>query len=310
MAKKTVSATVDSSNAGRVDVIVREMTETSRSQVRGLVEQDCVTVNGSPCKTIATTVSEGDTVVVCYDPHTRYREKKRRWDDRTFSIVFEDAHIIVVEKSAGVLTVPSDRGEPNSLVDRVSVYLSHSKTSREACLVHRLDREVSGLLVFGKHEPIAKLLVDQFKDIKPKRSYTAIVQGVLSTNEGTFHSHLATAQNLDRYETRESKDTEEAITHYRVVKSLTDTTLVEATLETARRNQVRVQFAGAGHPVLGDPRYKKKEATHQRWIRNRIALHAGSLGFFHPVSGEPVEFESPLPRAMEKFVAGSKAGPW
>lgn len=310
MANKTVSATVDESNSGRVDVIVRELTETSRSQVRGLVQQNCVTVNGSPCKSIASTVAIGDVVMVCYDPHTRYREKKRRWEDRTFSVVFEDDHLIVVDKSSGVLTIPSPRGEPNSLIDRVSVYLSHSKTSRHACLVHRLDRAISGLLVFGKHEPIAKLLVEQFKDIRPKQTYAAIVQGNMATNEGTYHSHLATAKNLDRYETRESKDTEEAITNYRVVRPLEDTTLIEATTETARRHQIRVQLASAGHPVLGDPRYKKKDATHPRWIRNRIALHVGSLGFFHPVTGDPVEFESPYPRAMQKFIAGSKAGPW
>ena len=277
----SVSTTVDETNEGRVDIIVRELSETSRSQARGMIDHGCVMINGSPCKSVGTTVKPGDLVAIRYDKHQRYREKKRQWDDRTFEIVFEDDHIIVVNKSAGTLTVPTDRGEPNSLVDRVSIYLSYSKSKKET----------SGLLVFGKHEPIADLLIEQFKDRRPTRVFHAIVAGNVAEDEGTFESHLATGSNLDRYETRPGKDTDQAITHYKVVRRLAeresshgeDTTLIEAQLETSKRNQVRVQFANAGHPVLGDPRYKPKEATHARWHRKRMALHASTLGFFHPV---------------------------
>ncbi|MEM9646077.1 MAG: RluA family pseudouridine synthase, partial [Planctomycetota bacterium] len=306
MAMKTLSTIVNDSNAGRVDLIVRELSQTSRSQVRGLIDHDCVKINGSPCRNVGSSAGAGDLVEICYDPHTRYREKKRRWEDRAFQVVFEDEHLIVVDKSAGTLTVPSDRREPNSLHDRVSLYISHSKTAREACLVHRLDREISGLLVFGKHPPIAELLIQQFKDRKPNRVYQAIVSGLLEADEGTFRSHLATGNNLDRYETRPSKSTDEAVTHYKVLQRMADTTLVELTLDTGKRNQVRVQFSGAGHPVLGDPKYKPKQAKHERWVRNRIALHAGTLGFIHPVTGKEVRCETGLPRAMQKFISGAR----
>jgi 23S rRNA pseudouridine1911/1915/1917 synthase len=160
---------------------------------------------------------------------------------------------------------------------------------------------VSGLLVFGKQKPIADRLIEQFKQRKPQRVYTAIVSGLMSSDEGTFDSHLATGKNLDRYIARPSRKTEVAITHYRVLRRMSDTTLVEATLETGKRHQIRVHFADAGHPVLGDPRYKTKQAMHPRWSRKRIALHAKSLGFEHPVSGESMKFASPLPWAIEKF---------
>ncbi len=306
MTMTTLSTTVDADNAGRVDLVVRELSELSRSQVRGLVDHGCVTINGSPCKSIAVTVTAGDVISILYDPAQRYREKKKRWDDRTFHVSFEDDHLIVVDKSAGSLTVPTDRQETNTLVDRVSVYLNHSRRKRQAWLVHRLDREVSGLLVFGKQELIAGELIAQFKRRKPKRLYTAIVAGVIPSDEGTFRSHLATGKNLDRYVAPPSRNTETAITHYRVLRRMEDTTLVEASLETGKRNQIRVQFADAGHPVLGDPRYKTKQAMHPRWIRKRIALHAQSLSFEHPVSGETMTFESPLPSAIEKFLAGSR----
>ena len=306
MAMTTLSTTVDADNAGRVDFVIRQLSESSHSQVRGMVAHGCVSINGAPCTTIATSVAAGDLVSILFDPTQRYHEKKKRLDDRTFTISFEDDHLIVVDKSAGSLTVPTNRKEDNTLVERVSIYLSHSRRKRQAWVIHRLDREVSGLLVFGKHKPIADRLIEQFKQRKPQRVYTAIVAGVMSRDDGTFNSHLGTGKNLDRFVTRPSRTTEAAITHYRVLRRMSDTTLVEVILETGRRNQIRVHFADAGHPVLGDPRYNTKKAMHPRWIRKRIALHAKSLGFKHPVSGKAMTFESPLPSALEKFLARSR----
>jgi len=306
MAMTTLSTTIDADNAGRVDLVIRQLSGSSRSQVRGMVDHGCVSISGAPCETIAASVAAGDFVSIRFDLTQSYHEKKKRWDDRTFNISFEDDHLIVVDKSAGSLTVPTDRNEKNTLVERVSVYLSHSRRKRQAWVIHRLDREVSGLLVFGKHKPIADRLIEQFKQRKPQRVYTAIVAGEMSSDDGTFNSHLATGKNLDRFVARPSRMTEAAITHYRVLRRMSDTTLVEATLETGRRNQIRVHFADAGYPVLGDPRYKTKQAMHPRWIRKRIALHAKSLGFVHPVSGEAMTFESPLPSALEKFLVRSR----
>jgi 23S rRNA pseudouridine1911/1915/1917 synthase len=302
----TRSATVDETQVGRLDQFVRSLLAMSWSQARGLIDRGCVTVNGRCCQSIGDLVACGDVVSVGYDPHQRYKESKKSWDDRTFTIAFEDDAIIVVDKSAGTLTVPTDHEEPNTLVERVSVYLSHSRSAREAFVVHRLDREVSGLLVFGKQQEIAEQLIEQFKQRKPERLYTAIVAGIVSQDQGTFHSYLATAKNLSRFSTRPSKDSEEAITHFRVLQRKSDTTLVEVRLETGKRNQIRVHFAEAGHPVLGDPRYKKGRAAHPRWKRKRIALHASSLRFQHPVSGKEVLFESPLPSAMKKFLASPR----
>ena len=271
-----------------------------------MVDSGCVSINGAMCQSGATTVAIGDLVSIRFDPTQGYREKKKCWDDRTFTVSFEDDHLIVVDKSAGTLTVPTDNNERNTLVDRVSIYLSHSRSKREAWLVHRLDRDVSGLVIFGKHKQVATGLIEQFKQRKPARVYAAIVAGVVSNDKGSFHSHLATGKSLERYVTRPSPTTELAITHYRVLRRMSDTTLVEVTLETGKRNQIRVQFANAEHPVLGDPRYKTELAMHPRWIRKRVALHAKSLGFEHPISGDAMRIESPLPSAIEKFLAGSR----
>lgn len=306
MTMTTRSTTIEASNAGRVDLVVRQVVGSSRSQVRGMIDQGCVSINGVPCGSVATPVVVGDVVSIRFDSTRRYHEKKKRWDDRTFRVVFEDEHLIVVDKSAGTLTVPTDRHEKNTLVERVSVCLSHAGRSRRAWVVHRLDRDVSGLVVFGKQPVIADRLIEQFRDRKPQRVYLAIVAGVLASGEGTLRSHLATGKNLDRFAAQPSPATEAAITHYRVLRRMTDATLVEATLETGKRNQIRVQFADTGHPVLGDPRYKPQQATHPHWTRHRIALHARLLGFEHPVSGEAMSFESPPPAAFEKFLTASR----
>lgn len=266
----------------------------------------CVTINGLLCQSEGTAVAVGDVVAIRYDASQRYREKRKQWDDRTFGVLFEDDYLIVVDKSAETLTVPTEDNESNTLIERVSIYLNFSRRGQKAWVVHRLDRDVSGLLVFGKSKAIASQLIVQFKLRKPLRVYAAIVAGVMPDDEGTFRSDLTTAKNLAVYSTKPTSKSETAITHFRVLDRMKDTTLVEVKLETGKRNQIRVQFADAGYPVLGDPRYGTEQAKHPHWIRKRIALHARTLGFEHPVTGELVSFESPLPPAFEKFLSRNR----
>jgi len=215
---------------------------------------------------------------------------------RAFEIVYEDAHIVVVDKAAGVLTVPTPRRERNTLVDQLSKAIR-----KRVIVVHRLDRDTSGLLVFAKDERTARALMDRWRD--HERIYTAIVHGVMSKNEGTIESRLTThSRSLDRRSSRRDDDEgEHAITHYRVVKRFKDTTHVELKLETGRRNQIRVHLAELGHAILGDERYAKHAKPHAQW-RGGLALHAHRLSFAHPVTRAPMSFEAPLPSVFERFL--------
>ncbi|MEX2092426.1 MAG: RluA family pseudouridine synthase [Pirellulales bacterium] len=303
MATTTKSTRVTDPPATSVGRVVVELTGLSNKKVRGLFDHGCVTVNGEPCSHPGQKVQAGDQVEVNYDPAQGYPIKKREWEDASFSVVFEDAHLIVVNKAANVLTVATDRGgDRNTLVDRVSHYLKHTGRRREALVVHRLDRGVSGLLVFAKSQRMLEALQDQFKERKPDRRYIAIVAGILERESGTYRSHLATGKALNQYSTRDESKGELAITHYRRQQQLADTTVVEVQLETGRRNQIRVQFSDHGHPVLGDPRYGVSRSQHERWPGHRIALHALSLGFVHPATGKPLRFESELPKSMRRFI--------
>jgi 23S rRNA pseudouridine1911/1915/1917 synthase len=188
----------------------------------------------------------------------------------------------------------------------VAEYVRHVSKGRGALTVHRLDRGVSGLLVLGKSQEIVRQLKDQFAASKPEREYIAIVAGQLDKPSGTFQTLLATDNDLNRFSTDDEDIGQLAITHYRVISQFQDTTLVQVRLETGRRNQIRVHFAEAGHPVLGDPRYRPELAAHPHWPHKRLALHARLLAFEHPVTGNPLRFEAALPAEMERFITGGK----
>jgi 23S rRNA pseudouridine1911/1915/1917 synthase len=286
---------------GRIDRIVQELTGRSRAECRGLFDHGCVRLNGEVCEHPGTVVAAADVVVVRQDPRVRYREKPRQRETGAFRLVFEDRDLIVVDKAASVLTVPTDRGETNSLLDQVSRSLHRRGHRGRVSVVHRLDRGTSGLLVFGKNPRVADDLQTQFRVRKAEREYAALVAGRVERQAGTFDSCLGTTKSLQRYSVRPGGDGERAVTHYRVVRRFADATHVRATLETGRRNQIRVHFAEAGHPVLGDERYSAAEARHPGWRCKRLALHAMVLGFEHPRTHERLRFELPLPAEFETF---------
>lgn len=307
LATKSATLTADSPLVGqRIDHWVQELVALSRSQITGLFDHGCVQVNGAICTLPAQRLVAGDRVEIKYDANQRYHSKPKPRRSLGFEIVFEDKHLIVVNKPADLLTVPTVRAETNTLLHKVADYVQHVSKGRGAFTVHRLDRGVSGLLVLGKTQKIVRDLKDQFAASKPEREYLAIVAGHMEQPAGTFKSLLATDKDLNRFSTENEAIGQLAITHYRVVSALRDTTLVQVRLETGRRNQIRVHFAEAGHPVLGDPRYRPDEAAHPHWPHKRLALHARLLAFEHPVTGHALRFEAALPAEMERFLAGAR----
>ncbi len=294
--------------SARIDRCVQEIAGGSRSHVTGLFDHDCVKLNGQVETNAGHSLKVGDQICVRFEENRRYSPRRRpeQQKHRGFSIVFEDRHIVVVEKSADMLTVPTDGGEPHTLLYRVNEHVKHEGRGRGAFIIHRLDRGVSGLLMFGKTKEDARLMQNQFRQRKPDRRYDAIVAGVMKKDSGEFRSYLATGKNLNRYSTDEEDDGELAVTHYQVIERLPDTTHVAVQLETGRRNQIRVHFAEAWHPVLGDNRYRTDLWEKIPWAPKRFALHASTLGFDHPITGEPMRFSSPLPVEMTKFMNFSK----
>ena len=264
-------------------------------------------VNGAICSHPGRLAAVGDQVVVQFDPAQRYHPLPRPARNPGFEILWEDRYLLVVNKPAALLTVPTERAETNTLLDKVTQYVRHSLQgkSQQAYTCHRLDRGVSGLLVLAKSAEVSQQIRDQFALSKPEREYAALVAGQLDQRQGTFESLLATDKNLTRFSTDDETIGQLAITHYRTVKIIHQATLVQVWLETGRRNQIRVHFAEAGHPILGDPRYRPELAAHRRWPYKRMALHARLLGFEHPITGQRLRLESPLPVEMLEFLRSS-----
>ena len=307
LAEKKFLVSPESPEVGqRADLIVQNLCGLSRSQVRGLFDHGCVQVNGARCVQPGQILASGDQVRLKYDPRQRYHPTNKPRRNLGFEVVFEDKHLIVVGKPAELLTVPTLRGETNTLVNKVTEYVKHVGGGRGAFTCHRLDRGVSGLLVLAKTLEISQRIRDQFALHKPEREYAAIVAGVMERKQGVFESLLATDKDLNRFSTDDAEIGQIAITHYRVVQPLADCTFVQVWLETGRRNQIRVHFSEAGHPVLGDPRYQPTIASHRRWPHERIALHARLLGFEHPITGERLRFESALPMELDRFLSGGR----
>jgi 23S rRNA pseudouridine1911/1915/1917 synthase len=306
MANTEIKGEVTKELEGRIDLMVRSLLDLPRSKLTALFEHGCVTLNKTLCENPATRVGEGDRIVVTYDPNQGYSGKKRPWSDRTFSIIHEDDQMLIINKAAGVLTVPTNKEEPNTLLERISSYLSRKKKNHEAYLIHRLDRGMSGVMVFGKTPIAARHLRTQFDNDQAKRVVVAIVNGVMEEDAGTFDSHLDTHNNLSRYSTSEQGKGQHAVTNFKVTKRMVDATVVELELVTARRHQARVQLFESGHHVLGDTRYRKGRYGHERWEKKRLAMHGTLLTFVHPETSEKVSYTSELPISMKKFIRGGK----
>jgi 23S rRNA pseudouridine1911/1915/1917 synthase len=288
--------------ARRLENLVQQLLKVNRQEAIRAIHDGGVRINGRFVRMPATMLAVGDRLEVEYEPPAPKVASPAPDRKEPMQVVFEDEHLAVVNKPAALLTVPTPYKEKVTLISLLEKHLRrHGSADQKAYCVHRLDRGVSGLLVFGKRLDVAEALRDQFAERKPQRLYLALVAGTLAEREGTFRTRLATDEALNRYST-DDESGELAITHYRLVKQLQGASLAEVRLETGRRNQIRVHFAETGHPVLGDPRYGSGVKMPVQWTYRRLALHAVSLGFTHPVLGTPLSFESPLPREMQAFI--------
>jgi 23S rRNA pseudouridine1911/1915/1917 synthase len=205
-------------------------------------------------------------------------------------LLFEDDELIVVEKPSGLLTVATARERSKTLYAALFDYVKHKRPPEKIFIVHRLDRDASGLLVFAKTESAKYHLQQQFKNHSATRKYVAIVDGRLRKDRETIQSFLAENAAHRVYSVEDSRKGKLAVTHLRVLKRSSQTTLIEVRLESGRKHQIRVHLAEHGHPILGDKIYGSR--------RNpilRLALHACSLSLSHPRTGQPLQFESSCP---------------
>lgn len=293
MARSNKQWTVEAAGAALAGELHRIL-EISHRQAKGLIDSGCVKVNGQAPSGHGHRLAAGDAVAVAFDPETRYRTlpPARKLEGEPFRILWEDEHLLFVDKPAGLLTVPAETGSEPSLADALADHYRRIGIKRQPVyIVHRLDRWTSGVLVFAKSPEALRGLKTLFEAHRLHRIYHAVLVGELPENSGSLFSKLVEHQkSLKVKVTGGQKGAKHAITHYRVLERLPGHTVVEVKLETGRRNQIRVQFADKGFPLLGDQVYGATSP-----LIDRQALHAELLGLRHPVTDAQVTVSAKAP---------------
>jgi 23S rRNA pseudouridine1911/1915/1917 synthase len=284
----------------RLDVYLsRKVPELARSQVQRLVDKQAVTVNGDWRKS-SFKLRAGDKVSILYESPEAHGGLAPQ--DIPLDVLYADAHIIVIKKPSGLVVHPgagvSEGTLVNALVFRFPELAGIGPEDRPG-IVHRLDKETSGVMVVARSREAYETLLRMFKAREVHKTYLGLVWGRLSKNEGEFRWAIGRhVKHGQRFSTR-GRSPRQALTAYTVRKVFKDLSLLELRPVTGRTHQIRVHLAAAGHPIAGDYRY-----GHRRPKKKfpRLFLHAWKIAFAHPVTGQPMEFEAPLPEELQDLI--------
>ena len=234
------------------------------------------------------------------DRQKKFKNPPKKYQPKGLSILYEDRDILVVDKISGLLTIATDRIKENTAHYLLNNYVKKgiAKSKNRVYIVHRLDRDTSGILIFAKSESVKSYLQNEWKNFSKK--YYAVVIGTLDEKEGVISSYLVENKMHKMYSTKDSKKGKLAKTGYKVLKESSQDSFLEIDLLTGRRNQIRVHFADKGCPVAGDSLYGIKD----RLIK-KLALHAGSITIRHPHTKEKMTFKATIPAYFESLIKTS-----
>ena len=262
----------------------------SRSKIKATLQGRGIKVNGKCVTQFDFQLTPGMKVAV-----SKTKRNQQGFKSRYVKIVYEDRWLVVVEKSVGILSMAAGHSSLNvkAVLDD---YFHKSRQKCRAHVVHRLDRDTSGLMVYAKDIETEQILEHNWHDIVYDRRYVAVVSGEMEQEGGTVANWLKDNKAYITYSSPVDNGGKYAVTHFHVMARTTDHSLVEFKLETGRKNQIRVHTADMGHPVCGDVKYGNGDDP-----LHRLCLHAYMLCFTHPVTRERMEFETPVPTAFRRL---------
>jgi len=280
----------------------------SRERLKALIRSGAVEARGSALRDPATKVKGDESLRLAVpEPRPAHNEPQ----DIPLTILFEDEHLLVLDKAAGLVVHPAagnfDGTLVNALLHHCAGKLSGIGGVARPGIVHRIDKDTSGLLVVAKTDVAHEGLAKQFAAHSIDRRYLAIVSGVPKTSHGIVDAPLArSSANRKKIAIVEGGRGKRAVTHWKRLRLLNDSALMECRLETGRTHQVRVHMASIGHPLIGDPVYGRSGKTRGKILKelgfHRQALHAAELGFTHPVTKSRLSFSSPMPADMQELM--------
>jgi len=266
--------------------LLAKMGGMSRNAIKSLLAHRQVMVNEKITTQFNLLLKAGDQVIV------NSSRGNIELNHPKLKIIFEDQYLIVVEKKEGLLTVTTDKGDETTAFSILKYYVKKSSPQNRIFVVHRIDRETSGIIVFAKTREIQLAMQEHWHEVVTRRVYVALVEGKIEKESDTIITWLTeNEKSLKIHSSSTDNGGQQAITNYRCVKSNDKYSLLEVELETGRKNQIRVHAAGIGHPIVGDKKYGSISSP-----IGRMGLHARILAFIHPMTLDEVKFETPVPR--------------
>ncbi len=270
-----------------MEFLIAQLSSKSRNNIKSLLSHKQVLIDGRPVSQFDHPLLPGQKVEISNNrisPEKKFRE---------YTIVYEDQHIIVIDKMAGLLSMATENEKRATAYSLLSRHVKKQDRGNKIFIVHRLDRETSGLMLFAKSETVKDKLQERWNDTIIERTYIAVVEGTVEKQEGTITSYLSEDKVFKMHSSSNPDSGREAITHFTVIKKNSAFSLLRVNLETGRKNQIRVHMQEMGHSIVGDKKYGAVVSPIKR-----LGLHAQQLSFIHPVTGDKMSFETKIPRVF------------
>ncbi len=275
-----------------LDLLKQNFPNSSSNKLRKMLSQGRIEVNKTIIHKAKHMLARNDIVELLDKPRNEIKPQTEiKFKNYSIDLIYEDDHILVVEKPAKLLSIATDKLETNTLHSKCVEYLQQQDSKSWAYIVHRLDKETSGVMLLSKTKPAKKYLQEQFSQRGVYRIYHALVEGVVTEDSGTVIQYLTEDKHLNiKTTSKTNKFAKQAITHWEVFAKYESTTLVRVMIETGRRHQIRKAMQSIGNPIVGDTLHGAETNPF-----SRICLHATSLEFLHPETDEPIRFEAKHP---------------
>lgn len=271
-----------------MEFLIRKMGSMSKTNIKNLLSKRRVSVNGQVESQYNLALHVGDTVEL------DSTNIKYKFSHPKVQIIYEDEYLLVVNKKEGILSVATPKHEEVTTYKVMLNYVKKQNYQNNLFVVHRIDRETSGVLLFAKDPQTQMTLKEHWHDDTHIRYYYALVEGEMEKDEDTIKSWLTeNPKSLKVHASNVDDGGELAITSYKVICKKKGLSLLKVNIKTGKKNQIRVQLSSIGHPIVGDRKYGAKTA-----FIGRLGLHAAILGIIHPATGEPIQFEAPMPKVM------------
>jgi 23S rRNA pseudouridine1911/1915/1917 synthase len=265
--------------------LLDQLSNLGRNSVKNILARGQVSVNDKTVTAYNFRLQPGTTVAI---------DKIKSSEESPLigiTILHEDEDIIVIQKDAGLLSIASSQEKELTAYRELMTHVRRDNPKNRIFVVHRLDRDTSGVMMFAKSESAQQMLQESWQEMVKERTYIALVEGKVKKPEGTISSWLKESSTLKMYSSPYPNDGQHAVTHYKVVQSNSNFSLLDIHLETGRKNQIRVHMEDLGHPIVGDKKYGSKSKA-----IGRLGLHARVLAFIHPTTGSLLRFETDIPK--------------